>query len=241
MLENEKIKLLKTLCDVFEEEGKKYYVSKAGADFIKALREFSKSSNKNDTPFTLEEVIQQPTIDEFKFDGVKEFKFICKWRIRVLEIRYNEVKKKYERSNEKIIPFDFPSISEKQIFDNSKGVVYLLTYKHQEKEHIIKIGQTRNTLLSRMGSYNCGVINNWRTASTTNIKLIQSMVANRLILNVYAIDLSHDNIEYVWHGIKSPKLSSPKNIAYENILISEYIKQFNKKPLFNVQTKIETN
>jgi hypothetical protein len=62
---------------------------------------------------------------------------------------------------------------------------YTLKAKIDGEEHIIKIGQTRKTFKDRLGSYNCGCVNNWRTASTTNLKLKQSLVATRQNIELY--------------------------------------------------------
>ena len=85
------------------------------------------------------------------------------------------------------------------------------------------------------GSYNCGVVNNWRTASTTNIKILQSFVTTRQIFNLYLYDCSSDVMSFKWHGVESVPFASPKPLAYEDILVKQFIDQFGIKPLANVQ------
>ena len=101
--------------------------------------------------------------------------------------------------------------------------------------YIIKIGSSRTTFKQRLGSYNCGVVNNWRTASTTNIKILQSMVTNRINLNLYLFDCSQDLYVIDWHGVRSVPFATPKALAVEDIMIKQFIKQFGHKPLANVQ------
>lgn len=161
------INLLKQLC-VFDGE---IYTSKVGEDYISSLSNVFHLDNTNNKPFTIEDVLNQPLINDFNFDGVKDFEYICKLKARPMTITLDG-----KRKNEKIIPFDFVNDDAKKIFNSSLGVSYLLTCVINKKEYIIKIGSSRTTFKNRLGSYNCGVVNNWRTASTTNIKILQSYV-----------------------------------------------------------------
>lgn len=139
------------------------------------------------------------------------------------------------RINEKIFPIEFASPEAERTFNQSLGVSYLLTCVIDGKEYIIKIGSSRTTFKQRLGSYNCGVVNNWRTASTTNIKILQSMVTNRINLNLYLFDCSQDLYVIDWHGVRSVPFATPKALAVEDIMIKQFIKQFGHKPLANVQ------
>lgn len=220
------INLLKQLCD-FDGE---IYTSKVGEDYISSLSNVFHLDNTNDKPFTIEDVLNQPLINDFNFDGVKDFEYICKLKARPMTITLDG-----KRKNEKIIPFDFVNDDAKKIFNSSLGVSYLLTCVINKKEHIIKIGSSRTTFKNRLGSYNCGVVNNWRTASTTNIKILQSMVTTRLDYNLYICDCSQDLYVILWHGVKSVPFASPKALAVEDIMVKKFIEQFGYKPLANVQ------
>jgi len=218
---------LKKLCDF---DGEKY-VSKSGNEYIKALGEIYKLDNKNDRPFTIEDIVKQPTMNEFKFSGLKDFEFICKLKANPLIIS-----KDGKRKNEKIIAYNFANTFKEKVFTNSLGVSYIITCQIDNKEHIIKIGSSRTSFAKRLASYNCGVVNNWRTASTTNIKILQSMVATRREFNLYIYDCSEDLYTIDWHGIHSVKFASPKALAVEDIMVKQFINQFKIKPLANVQT-----
>ena len=67
------IEELKKLCDYID--GK--YVSKKGKDYIDALSSLFLLKNKNDKPFTVEDIKKQPLLKDFEFSGVEEYKYIC--------------------------------------------------------------------------------------------------------------------------------------------------------------------
>lgn len=207
------------------------YVAKCGEAYVKALAEVVNIVNKNDLPFLLDDVIKEPCLDEFAFDGKNDFIYICDLEIQPLTIEKNE------RRNEKIIPVSFTSDNAKIVFHSSSGVAYMLTCVVEGKEHIIKIGQSRTSFEKRLASYNCGVINNWRTASTTNIKMVQSMQTIRLPFKVYICDCSNDPYILNWYGRKSTAFASPKSLAIEDIMLKAFTDQFKKKPLANIQAK----
>ncbi len=220
------IEQMQSLCDQIES----HYVSKKGKAYTDALSEIYGSKNKNDNPFSREDIKNQPEFTEFDFIGVRDFKFICELKAEPMQLIDGK------RVNEKIQAFNFAGETEKEIFNKSLGVAYLLTANLDGKEYFIKIGQSRTTFKSRLGSYNCGVVNNWRTASTTNIKILQSMVSTRCIFNLYLYDCSDSVQTFEWHGVKSIPFASAKSLAVEDILVKEYKKKFNKKPLANVQS-----
>ena len=215
-----------SLCDF---DGSKY-VQKSGDDYIRALSKIFPLNNKNDNPFTVADVIKQPLLSDFSFKGVQDFKKICTLRIKPLEMVDGV------RKNEKIMPVDFVNQEAEDIFCNSLGVTYILTCIIKNKEYIIKIGCTRTPFKDRLQSYNCGVVNNWRTASTTNIKIVQSLVTTRADLNLYLCPCG-DSLVFEWYGIKSVPFANPKYLAYEDILIKQFNNQFGHKPLANVQAK----
>ena len=187
------------------------YIQKSGKDYLNALSHIFPLNNKNDKPFNLTDIKMQPTLNDFSFSGKEDFIFICNLRASPLEI------KEGVRKNEKI-------------------QAYILTCYIENKEHIIKFGQSRTTFKKRLGSYNCGVVNNWRTASTTNIKMLQSLVATRATLNLYLYDCSDEVMIIEWRGEKSVPFASPKSLAVEDIMIKKFMSQFGTKPLANIQS-----
>lgn len=222
----------KSLCNFDSKTGK--WVQKSGKAYIDALSTIFNLVNKNDKPFTVEDIKQQPTKEKFKFAGVKDYTYICDLSVSPLEITNTS------RKNEKIIASNFTEKG-KKIFDKSNGVSYMLTCAVGNQEYIIKIGQTRTPFSKRLQSYNCGVVNNWRTASTTNVKMLQSMVTSRQVFKLYICDCSADQYSITWHGVKSINFASPKSLAIEDIMVKEFIKQFNKKPLANIQANATEN
>lgn len=218
-----------SLCDF--DTTQNLYVSKKGDDYIAALSNLYELVNKNDKPFTIEDIVQQPKLNEFSFPGVSEFKFLCELEALPMTIDPSSNKRK----NERIIAKNFADSDMEKVFKNSIGVVYIITCIIEGEEYIIKIGQTRKTFKERLSSYNCGVANNWIQASTTNIKMLQSMLTTRLTYRAYVYDCSHDVYQITWYGVQSVPVASPKPVAVEDILIKEFIRQFNKKPLAVVQ------
>ena len=223
------------LCDYNPDDG--LYYSKKGLEYVNAIKSFLDGKNFNDIPFTVEDIVKQPVLGDFKFKGVEDFKYICKLKARPMIIN----KQLSIKENEKILVVknSFADEEAKNIFMNSLGVDYILTCPIDGNEHIIKIGNSRTTFNARLGSYNCGVITNARTASTTNLKILQSFVATRLEFNLYLLDCS-DTTTFTWHGVESVPFASPKSLAYEDILVKEFIKQYDTKPLANVQANATT-
>lgn len=220
------IEELKRLCNCIDGE----YVSKEGKDYIEALSGLFALENKNDKPFTIEDIKKQPVLKDFKFSGVKEYKYICKLHAEPMRI-----KKDGKKKNEKIKATNFVDENAQSIFKDRLGMSYLITCEIDGKEYVIKIGSTRTTFKKRLGSYNCGAVYNWRTASTTNIKILQSMVTTRLEFKLYLCDCSDDLYSINWHGIQSVLFASPKALAVEDIMVKQFIKEFGQKPLANIQ------
>ena len=230
--EGEKLSIddLKTLCDFVNGE----YVSKSGDEYIDALSKLFSFFYKNDKPFTKQDIIKQPTLNAFNFDGKNDYKLICELRATPMIIKDNK------RKNENIEAINFVSNEALETFNKALGVSYILTCCINNNEHIIKIGQTRTPFKARLQSYNCGSVYNWRTASTTNIKIKQSMVTTRLTFRLYLYDCSSDQYTITWHGVKSSPFASPKSLAVEDIMIKKFMEQFNQKPLANVQADATT-
>lgn len=233
-MDNKKQKLsmedLLSLCDYDEVNDR--YISKSGNDYIDSLSKLYDLKNKNDKPFTVDDIIKQPTLNEFNFDGLKEFKYIGDLTTTPMIIKNGK------RQNEKIIVENMTE-ENKKIYESSQGLVYLITCQIGDNEHIIKIGQSRKTFKERLSSYNCGCVFNWRTASTTNIKILQSFLATRQKFKLYICDCSDDLYTIEWYGVKSVSFSSPKSLAIEDIMVKQFIQQFNKKPLTNIQANAD--
>lgn len=221
---------LKSFCDY---DGT-IYTSKIGDEYIKSLGRVFSLDNRNDKPFTIEDIKKQPLIGDFHFAGLLDYRFICKLKARPMTINEND-----KRANEKILPYAFPSVEEENIFNNSLGVSYILTCLLDDKEYIIKIGSSRKTFKDRLQSYNCGCVYNWRTASTTNIKILQSMVTTRAEFKLYLYDCSDEVYVIDWRGVRSVQFASPKALAVEDIMVKKFIEQFGDKPLANVQADAE--
>lgn len=215
------------LCDKYKD----HYESKIGDDYVAALSKVFQIKNRNDRPFVEREVMRQPTIEDFNFVGLREFQFICNLKAQPMYLNVFGVRIK----NEKIVPVNFASKKAENIFKNALGVAYMLTCTIDGKEHIVKFGQTRTPFKSRLGSYNCGVVNNWRTASTTNIKILQSFLATRLTYNLYIRDCSDDVVTFEWAGEKSVPFASPISLAIEDICMKKFVRKYGRPPLANIQ------
>lgn len=213
-------------------DGQKF-VSKVGDEYIEGLSSIFNLRNRNDKPFTLEDIKRQPLLSDFNFSGVSEFIFIADLKVKPLVLTIND--DNLVRSNEKIEVIQFASKEAKRIYTTSMGLAYILTAVVDDKEHIIKIGQSRTSFRSRLGSYNCGTVNNWRTASTTNIKMLQSMLTTRALFKLYINDCSEEVITYTWHGVESVPFASSKALAIEDIMLKKFNEQFGTKPLANIQ------
>jgi hypothetical protein len=210
-----------------------FYYSKKGQDYINGLALIFPIDNTNDRPFTIDEIVHEPELSDFGFDGIQEFKRVCKLYAKPMKL--TEKLERIFRGNEKIVIESFYSEEWKKKYETNKGIVYLLTALVDDKEYIVKFGQTRKTLKDRIGSYNCGYVNNWRTASTTNIKILQSMLTSRLFFNLYAIDCSDEPEIFVWYGEKSSPFASSKSLAYEEICNRMFIKKYKKPTIANIQ------
>ena len=133
--QGEKLSLdeLKTLCNF--EKGE--YISKSGDKYVKALEKLFTLKNKNDKPFSIDDIKNQPTLEDFTFKGKNDYIFICELKAEPMKIIGDK------RINEKIVALNFSSGKAKNIFTNSSGTSYILTCKIDNKEHIIKICQSR--------------------------------------------------------------------------------------------------
>ncbi len=213
------------------ENGK--YQCKQDEAFVEAFKVLLGGKNKNDIPFTKSDIRKQPTLNQFNFEGKSDFTRVCQLLAKPIKILNDS-----EWENEKIealFNFDQKSVNNSDLFFNSMGVAYIITCELDRKEHIIKFGQTRTPFSLRLQSYNCGVINSFRTASTTNIKILQSFVACAVPFNLY-LYYPEAPKKYIWRGIESVDFASPFSLAVEDILLQEFKTQFGFKPLANIQS-----
>lgn len=208
------------------------YVRKEDDIFVSAFMKIIQGTNKNDTPFTKNEIKTQKTWDEFSFVGKNDFEFVCYLKANAMVL--NDTTNNWD--NEKIKAHGFAKGKDKT-FNDYIGVAYAITCLLNEKEYIIKFGSTRTTFKQRLGSYNCGVVNSIRTASTTNIKMLQSMVACNVDFKLYLYPCGEAEI-IEWQNEKAGPFSSPKPLVVENIMLKKFTDQFMAKPLANIQTKI---
>jgi len=210
-------------------------ISKEDNNYVMAFSLLVKGTNKNDIPFTKVDISKQPTLNEFNFNGKNDFRFVCQLQAQPIS---NITTDNWE--NERIVAINFVDNDLSDSFFNSMGVAYMITCKINEKEHIVKFGQTRTPFSARLGSYNCGVINNLRTASTTNIKILQSLVACAVPFNLYLYDCGEPQI-FNWQGEVSVPFASSLPLAVEDIMIKKFKKQFGIKPLSNIQANATEN
>lgn len=214
-----------------------FYYSKSGQAYVDGLSNIFSLENKNDKPFLEEDILAQPKKEDFLFEGMKEFEKVCSLEIEPMKLGKDWLRK----NNERILAKNFSSKDWENKYKTARGLTYLIVAVVKDDRYIIKFGQTRKTLKDRIASYNCGNVNNWRTASTTNIKILQSFVTTRLIYELYAIDCSQDCQQIEWHGVFSSSYASPKSLAYEEICNRKFIEQFGKPTLANVQVTVDEN
>lgn len=106
------------------------------------------------------------------------------------------------------------------------GLVYLFVIDNK----IFKIGQSITPITKRIQSYNCGKVE-YRingTNSTTNYFVLQSLLKINLPVDVYAF--FPDQPEYELFGKKYQDSWQVSKRA-ENIIINDFIKNHNKKPI----------
>lgn len=218
------------------------YTRKEDEEFVEALNRIFPWTNKNDIPFTKNDIRNTKKLKDFSFDGKNDFEYVCD--LFANPINLNPETKNWD--NEKIVTQWRQGDKHKNSFKKYIGVAYLITCvldpivkpldsALEPDEYIIKFGSTRTPFGKRLSSYNCGSINNSRTASTTNFKLLQSFVACNTPFKLYLCFCGASK-KIRWHGKLSVPFSTAKPLAVEDIMIKEYKKQFNSKPLANVQT-----
>ena len=104
---------------------------------------------------------------------------------------------------------------------------------------ILKIGVAAGTknkggFAGRVGSYNCGKTQNRiaGTASTTNYWLLQSLLRMGVECDIYAI-YSKPHISHIFGEDFTDWIPSPKGM--EGVIISQFERDYGKKPIGNVQ------
>lgn len=129
-----------------------------------------------------------------------------------------------------LIPNDEKERLEIEVIDKEsmkkKGAVYIFVIEGK----IFKIGQTIDTLKKRIGSYNCGKLE-YRakgTCSTTNFFVLQSLLRINKKVEVYTY--YPDAPRYNLFG-KEYHDTWPVSKKAENIIIKDFLKNHDKKPI----------
>lgn len=219
-------------------------VSKTGNEYIDAVvdilsRHRKKKLNTSDYPIKKEEIISEDACAEYSafnrdFIGIREFAYAGKFK--GITIKYSKAGTPLNNEQIELLP----ESGVDDIINKKEGIAYILTCVADEKEYIIKIGETRKTFAERLKSYNCGYLNNIDTASKTNIRIVQTIVANQdLTFKIYLKDCSADKKPFDWAGKRSKEYPTSFRIAVQDITIAEYIRLYGRKPIGNVQVDTE--
>lgn len=206
-----------------------------GDKYLAALSKITINKNRNDKPFNVQDIINQPTLAEFEFSGKKDFNFICNLKPQKMILKANSNMEIIVKENERIYPSDFASKEALDLYMNFLGVTYMLTAIVNDVEYIIKFGSTRTTMKDRIGSYNCGTVTNYITASTTNFKILQSIVSTNALFKLYLCQ-GEGQKNYWFHNVASSPFATSYPLAVEEIMIKEFKSQFNRIPLANIQS-----
>ena len=147
------------------------------------------------------------------------------------EINYKDFKyKKYFELVCKLIPdvenetLIVRAINEE--LTNKEEIVYVFVINGK----IFKVGESINSIKDRVQSYNCGKLE-YRlkgTCSTTNFYVLQSLLAIGEEVEVYGY--FPDLPEYTIFGEKYKSSKSASKVA-ENLIIRDFIEEYNKKPI----------
>ncbi len=166
----------------------------------------AKKKNKNIIPLTsINELI-----DEIKYSAVN-FKTYFKKICEILPVPEQE-KLMLQNGNDENL--------------NKQGLVYIFVING----YIFKIGQSIKSIKNRIQSYNCGKVE-YRIAgtnSTTNYFVLQSLLKINAVVEVYAYfpeTLSYTVFDKVFAD------SYPPAKRAENMLMEDFIKTYNKKPI----------
>ena len=147
------------------------------------------------------------------------------------EVDYKKFKyKKYFKLVCKLIPdVENEVLIVKAVDDeliNKEGIVYVFVIDGK----IFKVGESINSIKDRVQSYNCGKLE-YRlkgTCSTTNFYVLQSILAIGEEVKVYGYFPVQP--EYTIFGNKYKSSKSASKVA-ENLIIKDFIKEYDKKPI----------
>lgn len=110
------------------------------------------------------------------------------------------------------------------------GLIYVFVAQGK----IFKIGQTINTIASRVNSYNCGrkLFRARGTCSTTNYFVLQSFLAMNVTVSVYAYLAKKQ--KYTIFGEHGEDIF-PSTKVIERKIIKDFVETHGKKPIGNTQ------
>ncbi len=152
------------------------------------------------------------------------------------EISYNEFEyKDYFSHLCNLIPNNELEKLEIEVIDEEKIKTEGLVYVFVIEGKIFKIGHTITPITKRIQSYNCGKTE-YRisgTNSTTNYFVLQSLLKINKKVNVYAF--FPQKPKYSLFG-EEYQDSFPVSKRAENIILENFIKKHNKKPIGCTQT-----
>lgn len=109
---------------------------------------------------------------------------------------------------------------------NKEGIVYVFVINGK----IFKVGESINSIKDRVQSYNCGKLE-YRlkgTCSTTNFYVLQSLLSIGETVDVYGYFPIQP--EYTIFNNKYKSSKSASKVA-ENLIIKDFIDEYNKKPI----------
>ncbi len=228
-----------SLCD---KQADGTFIPKKGDDycdaFVSFLKDHRKSINTSDEPIRPNEITAGHKLVDFLSGckNSKDFVYVCDLKASV----YTLDKDGNASQNEKII-MDFSSSAfneESPLISKKIGLAYILTCVVSGVEYIIKFGETSLTFIERINSYNCGCVNAFNSASKTNWRFVQSIVANRdYIFKMHVKDCSQLSKKFKWGGKTSSLYASSFRKAVQEICLLNYEKIFGKGevPIGNIQ------
>ncbi len=131
--------------------------------------------------------------------------------------------------NNNLEKLEIKAIDEKNM--KTEGLVYVFVIQGK----IFKIGHSITPITKRVQSYNCGKVE-YRingTNSTTNYFVLQSLLKINEVVQVYAF--FPEQPTYTLFG-KTYQDSFPTSKRAENVILKDFIKNHNKKPIGCTQT-----
>ncbi len=212
-------------------------------DYRQLLRSENPNTIINENAFSKKDIVAQPELKDFNFKGLKDFIPAGKLSLNPLEILINKDEKQNVVIQEKVSLNDYASEEAKTKWNTYLGACYILTAVVDGKEHFIKVGQTRKTMSERAGSYSTGSLKYIGKNSTTNLRILQSMVNAdpdvEFRMHIWYNPDRHSGRISLYDEISSP-LADGTQLAMEEITIKKFVQQFGFKPLGNVQMDPQT-